>query len=89
MPCHTFLQYTATPQAPLLINIIDSLSPDFVEVLEPGEDYTGGRSLFNETRGLVSVIPYEDVPTDDNPLVDPPDSLLAALRIFLVGVPPA
>ena len=86
VPCHTFLQYTATPQAPLLINIIDSLSPDFVEVLEPGEDYTGGRSLFNETRGLVSVIPYEDVPTDDNPLVDPPDSLLAALRIFLVGV---
>lgn len=24
---HTYLQYTATPQAPLLINIIDSLSP--------------------------------------------------------------
>ena len=86
VPCHTFLQYTATPQAPLLINIIDALSPDFVEVLEPGEDYVGGRCFFSETQGLVSVIPYDDVPTDDNPLVDPPDTLLDALRIFIVGV---
>ena len=86
VPCHTFLQYTATPQAPLLINIIDSLSPDFVEVLEPGDDYAGGRSFFAETPGLVRIIPYEDAPTDDNPLVDPPGSLLDALRIFLVGV---
>jgi len=86
VPCHTFLQYTATPQAPLLINIIDSLSPDFVEVLEPGEDYVGGRTFFSEVQGLVRLIPYEDVPTDDNPLIDPPGSLLDALRIFLVGV---
>ena len=85
-PCHTFLQYTATPQAPLLINIIDSLSPDFVEVLVPGEDYVGGRAFFGETRGLVRVIPDEDVPTDDNPVVDPPASLLGALRVFLVGI---
>ncbi len=86
VPCHTFLQYTATPQAPLLINIIDSLSPDFVEVLEPGADYVGGRSFFAETHGLVRVIPYQDVPTNDNPLADPPGSLLDALRVFLVGV---
>lgn len=86
VPCHTFLQYTATPQAPLLINIIDALSPDFVEILEPGEEYVGGRSFFFETQGLVSVIPYQDVSTDDNPLADPPISLLDALRIFLVGV---
>ncbi len=86
VPCHTFLQYTATPQAPLLINIIDSLSPDFVEVLEPGEDYVGGRAFFSETHGLVRLIPYDDVPSDDNPLIDPPGSLLDALRIFLVGI---
>ena len=86
VPHHTFLQYTATPQAPLLINIIDSLSPDFVEVLQPGEDYIGGEAFFAETQGLVRVIPYEDVPTDDNLLIDPPTSLLDALRIFLVGV---
>ena len=86
VPCHTFLQYTATPQAPLLINIIDSLSPDFVEVLVPGEHYVGGRAFFSESRELVRVIPFEDVPTDDNTVVDPPASLLDALRVFLVGI---
>ncbi len=47
LPCHTYLQYTATPQAPLLINIIDSLSPDFVEVLNPGKNYIGGQVFFS------------------------------------------
>jgi len=43
---HTFLQYTATPQAPLLISIIDTLSPNWVEVLAPGAGYTGGQTFF-------------------------------------------
>lgn len=86
VPCHTFLQYTATPQAPLLINIIDSLSPRFVEVLEPGADYVGGEAFFGGRRDLVSVIPPQDIPTEDNQLAGPPRSLLDALRIFLVGV---
>ena len=34
LPLHTFLQYTATPQAPILINLIDVLSPDFTTVLD-------------------------------------------------------
>ena len=33
LPRHTYLQYTATPQAPLLVSIIDSLSPNYVHVL--------------------------------------------------------
>ena len=37
LPLHLFLQYTATPQAPLLLNIIDSFSPNSVAVLQPGE----------------------------------------------------
>lgn len=86
LPCYTFLQYTATPQAPLLINIIDALSPGFVEVLEPGPEYVGGREFFAGPATLVEVIPPEDIPADDNPLMEPPDSLLDALRIFLVGV---
>ena len=86
VPCHTFLQYTATPQAPLLINIIDSLSPDFAEVLEPGEDYVGGQTFFGDANGLVRIIPYDDVPSDDHPVISPPYSLLDALRIFFVGV---
>jgi hypothetical protein len=48
---HTYLMYTATPQAPLLINLADVLSPDFVFVLTPGSGYTGGQYFFrdNET----------------------------------------
>ena len=86
VPCHTFLQYTATPQAPLLINIIDALSPQFVEVLEPGHDYIGGQTFFGDVHGLTRVIPLQDIPSDANQLSSPPPSLLAALRVFLVGV---
>ena len=83
---HTYLQYTATPQAPLLINIIDSLSPDFVEVLNPGKDYIGGMAFFNSAQKLVSIIPDTDVLSEENHLEKPPESLLYALRIFLLGV---
>lgn len=83
---HTYLQYTATPQAPLLISIIDSLSPNFVQVLEPGDDYVGGREFFGGNVRLVRVIPPQDVPTNANPLNEPPESLVEALRIYMVGV---
>ncbi|MCC6486914.1 MAG: alpha-1,4 polygalactosaminidase [Candidatus Hydrogenedentes bacterium] len=86
LPNHTYLQYTATPQAPLLISIIDSLSPNFVRVLEPGEQYVGGREFFAENSPYVEVIPAQEVPTNTNPLVEPPDTLLEALRVFMVGV---
>ena len=86
VPWHTFLQYTATPQAPLLINIIDVLSPQFVEVLEPGNDYTGGQTFFGGGHSLVRVIPPQDISSDDNPLTTAPPSLLEALRVFMIGV---
>ena len=86
LPTHTYLQYTATPQAPLLVSIIDSLSPNFVQVLEPGDAYVGGQEFFGGDLTLVCVIPPEDVPTTAFPLVEPPESLLDALRIFMVGV---
>ena len=86
IPMHTYLQYTATPQAPLLVSIIDSLSPNFVEVLEPGEDYVGGQEFFDRAGRYVRVIPPSDVPTTSNVLDEPPPSLLAALRVFMLGV---
>ena len=86
LPIHTYLQYTATPQAPLLISIIDSLSPNFVEVLEPGEAYVGGREFFADNLNLVRQIPPEDVPLRSSPVIEPPESLLQALRLFMVGV---
>jgi len=86
LPHHTYLQYTATPQAPLLINIIDSLSPNFVHVLEAGDEYVGGREFFGGNRRNIRVIPLHQVPTTTNPLTEPPETLLEALRIFMVGV---
>jgi Z1 domain len=86
LPNHTYLQYTATPQAPLLISIIDSLSPNFVQVLDPGEEYVGGREFFGDSSPYTRIIPPQDVPTNTNPLTEPPASLLEALRVFMVGM---
>lgn len=86
LPHHAYLQYTATPQAPLLINIIDVLSPRFVELLTPGDDYAGGETFFEQNPNLVRIIPAAEVPTRNNPLQEVPTSLLVALRLFFLGV---
>lgn len=84
---HTYLQYTATPQAPLLIALADMLSPDASVVLEAGEGYTGGETFFRERRQeLVREIPREDLFKPGEPPSEAPDSLLDALRVFLVTV---
>lgn len=86
LPQHSYLQYTATPQGPLLINILDVLSPDWPDVLTPGPDYAGGREFFISNPRLVRTIPRTDIPTQNRPLVEPPDSLLEAMQFFFVGV---
>lgn len=86
LPSHTYLQYTATPQAPLLISLADALSPDFVRVLSPGADYVGGSVFFEERRDLISIIPTSDIISSENELTSPPASLQEALRLFFLGV---
>lgn len=102
LPSHTYLQYTATPQAPLLISIIDSLSARWVEVLEPGEGYSGGETFFGPARDrrpgiappqrpaqhahIVRIIPAGEIPSAANQLVTAPLTLQFALRLFMVGV---
>lgn len=85
-PHHTFLQYTATPQANLFINIMDRLSPNFIKLLTPGPDYTGGIDFFRNNPNLISEIPPNEIPTSTNPLFEIPESLKSALRIFFLGV---
>lgn len=86
LPSHAYVQYTATPQAPLLINIIDTLSPKFAAVLEPGKAYTGGKVFFFHRSDLVKEIPLSDLPiTNPNP-AEPPESLMESLRLFFLGV---
>ena len=43
---HLYVQYTATPYAPLLLAPDDHLAPEFVEFLQPGSGYTGGKEFF-------------------------------------------
>jgi hypothetical protein len=85
-PHHTFVQYTATPQANLFINIVDRLSPNFIKLLTPGEEYTGGKEFFREEAHLIEEIPLTDLPAPNHPLHEPPESLIAALRVFFLGV---
>jgi len=86
LPHHTFLQYTATPQATLFINILDRLSPNFVQLLTPGDAYVGGVTFFVHNRELVRTIPRNEIPTNRNPLDEPPESLIYALKLFFLGV---
>lgn len=86
LPHHTFLQYTATPQAPLLINLIDVLSPNSATMLTPGPAYTGGKIFFERDLNLIRPIPTRDVPSKDQTFEVPPDSLVQAMRLFFVGV---
>lgn len=85
-PHHTFLQYTATPQANLFINIMDRLSPNFIKLLTPGNGYTGGNVFFVQNPHLVRRIPDNEIPSNHNPVHEPPESLLFALKIFFLGV---
>lgn len=53
MPSALYLQVTATPFAPLLLEPSDQLSPSFLEVLEPGPGYTGSREFFVDNANTV------------------------------------
>ncbi|MDX7680041.1 Z1 domain-containing protein [Aeromonas caviae] len=84
IPHHSFLQYTATPQANLLLAQTDLLNPSFAELVTPGEAYTGGKSFFKENNQLVIDIPIQEVPSKTNTVTSVPKSLLSALRYFLL-----
>ncbi|RKG93271.1 Z1 domain-containing protein [Corallococcus terminator] len=85
LPNHTYLQYTATPQAPLLIALDDMLSPAFAELVRPGDGYTGGQTFFgvDANPALVHAIPAHDL--DVSATEEPPETLLSAMRVFFVG----
>lgn len=85
LPHHTYLQYTATPQAPLLIALDDMLSPAFAELVRPGDGYTGGQTFFgvDANPALVHAIPISDLDHPDSE--EPPEQLLTAMRVFFVG----
>lgn len=83
-----FLQYTATPQANLLINIADSLSPNFHYLLQPGSGYIGGKFFFDELNRELFIrdIPLAQIPQSPGDQLHPPQQLVEALGIYIVGV---
>jgi len=85
-PRHSYLQYTATPQGNLLISILDTQSPDFSEVILPGEDYTGGIEFFGNELSLIRTIPSNEIGSPAAPLNEMPESLKESLRVFFIGV---
>ena len=68
------------------MNIADTLSPDFVRVLEPGGDYVGGQEFFAPRSPLIRDIPAADLPQGGAFPADPPPSLLEAMKVFFVGL---
>lgn len=82
---HTFVSVTATPQANLLIDSFDILSPDFGYLVEPSPDYCGladFHSSINEDK-YVCVIPDEEPSIFEiNGL---PKSYIIAMAMFFVS----
>ena len=89
LPNHSFLSYTATPEANLLLELDDILSPDSVVVLTPGEEYVGGYDLFvDRSSHFGNIIPDVELEVATAPSEKdlPPKSLVDSLAYFLVSM---
>lgn len=88
LPSHSYIQYTATPQAAFLIDNNDILSPTYHTVLTPGEGYCGGKFFFkNKKYKFIKTIPPEEVyHYKDNHLKSMPKTLEQALMEFIISV---
>lgn len=68
LPGNSYVQYTATPQANLLIGMQDILSPRSHTLLNPGAGYVGGKLYFGRGKNhelfngkLIRTIPQDEV----------------------------
>jgi hypothetical protein len=78
---HAYIAYTATPQANLLLQELDVLSPDFITLVHPGSTYCGGSVFFGEgSDRYIRVIPDGDASPDNAAIVT--GGLSRALSIF-------
>lgn len=84
LPHVTYLQYTATPQAPLLIRLDDALSPEFCRVLSAGAGFTGPARFDRDAALLVREITQTDLTTAAAGTA--PRALMSALALYFLGV---
>ena len=86
VPNHLYVQYTATPYAPLLLDAADILSPQHVEFLTPGKGYTGGKQFFiDNVDRVVRNVPLLDEQASKTPPLELQASLQQALATFVAG----
>lgn len=86
VPSHLYVQYTATPYAPLLLDAADILSPQHVEFLMPGKGYTGGKQFFIDNADrVVRNVPLLDEQASKTPPLQLQKSLHHALSAFVAG----
>lgn len=81
---HCFVSITATPQANILIQTWDKLSPDFGNLVYPGDEYCGLHEFHGEKQDTLIRIISEDDPNllDEDGV---PDSFYDSLAAFFVG----
>ena len=77
----TFIQYTATPAGCMLLNLLDPLSADWAENVNPGKGYVAMESLFSAADS-----PYIKQVDDNEELEVMPDDLKLAMASFVLGV---
>lgn len=78
---HSYIQYTATPQANLLLESRDLLLPNWVEVLKPGLNYTGGLEFFTHNKNSHIVEINTKISEGED---EPPIELVQAFDDFLI-----
>ena len=94
LPGNTYIQYTATPQANILISMQDMLSPKSHTLLTPGEGYVGGKLFFGKgpNNDLFNGRLIKEIPANQvfhkrrNPLTEMPQSLKDALMLHIMAV---
>lgn len=78
---HCFVSVTATPQANLLIDTLDILSPDFGILVDPGNGYCGLEVFHSDSTYTI------EIPDSESSLLDSgiPHSFQKALAMFFVA----
>jgi len=85
LPGSLYVQYTATPYAPLLLDPDDPLMPTQIEFLRPGTGYTGGKEFFIEfAASVLRPIPFTDE-AGKTEISRLPQSLEQAIASYLAG----
>ncbi len=78
---HCFLSITATPQANLLIDTLDILSPDFGVLVDPGKGYCG-LDVYHSDSTYTKKIPDSETSLLDDGI---PKSFIEAISMFFVA----